>query len=568
MTTYYNDVFGDEPHSGELKAVSRPAPHHEEVSSLDGADGTDGTDGTDTNAQRSRLDRERPVSQATQIVNLVLDSGAELFYDLNDQAYVTIPVNGHRQTLPVERMGKLAGKLYYSACGRAPASQAVHEALGVLSGKALYEGTAHPVWTRLADHAGRLYLDLGDDTWQVVEIDAVGWRVMGSNAVPVRFRRSPGMQPLPVPVAGGSLRDLDPFLNLRTADDRLLLTGWLVGTFCLHGGRAILELNGEQGSSKSTTANMLRRLVDPCRVPLRAAPRTEQDLVIAATNGLIVAYDNLSEIRPWLSDALCRLSTGGGIGGRKLYTDFEEATLEAQRPVLITSITGVATRGDLLDRTLSITLPAISNHQRRTESTLWAEFDLAVPGILGALLDAVSMALRNRKQTRLGRTPRLADFVTWVEAAAPALGWQRGQFLTAFETSRQDQDEVALESEAIGPPILALMTGRQVWSGTATELLAALNTLVPEELRQDRAWPRNPSKLGKQLERLGPNLRRLGIVVERTRGGRAGTRRITLTRATSDDSCQTRQSRQGNRDEWLADRTEGPDVAGWETRVA
>ena len=127
---------------------------------------------------------------------------------------------------------------------------------------------------------------------------------------------------------------------------------------------------------------------------------------------------------------------------------------------------------------------------------------------------------------------------------------------------------MALESEAIGPALLALMTGRETWSGTATELLAALNNLSSEDVRKDLTWPRNPSKLGKQLERLKPTLRRLGIVVERTRGGTAGTRRITLTRTTSDDSRQTRQSRQETGGDRLADRTEGPDAESWETRVA
>jgi hypothetical protein len=558
MGTYYNDISQPtEPDAGEPKADSPPAP-----------DSADGTDGTDTNSQHSHPDRERAGSQGSRIVDLVLEMGAELFYDLNNQPYVTIEVNGHRRNLPVARMGMLAGKLFYDAFRKAPANQAVHEALDLLSGKALYGGTAHRVWTRLAEHDGRLYLDLGNDTWQAIEIDEAGWRVIPSHAVPVKFRRPPGMQPLPVPMVGGSLQDLDPFLNVRTAADRMLLTGWLVGAFCLHGGRAVLQLSGEQGASKSTLAKMLRRLVDPCSVPLRSAPSNEQDLVIAANNGLVVAFDNLSEIRPWLSDAFCRLSTGGGIGGRKLYTDHEEVVLEVQRPIMITSITGVATRGDLLDRTISVTLPAISPHQRRTESALWTEFDHAVPGILGALLDGVSAALRNGKQTQTVRAPRLADFVTWVEAASPALGWQPGQFLAAFEASRQDQDEVALESEVIGPALLTLMLGREVWSGTATELLAALNNSTSEALRKDRTWPRNPSQVAKQLARIAPTVRRLGIDVDKTRGGAAGTRNITLTRASVDDSCQIRQTCQGNGGDWLADQMEDPDAAGWETKVA
>ena len=33
--------------------------------------------------------------------------------------------------------------------------------------------------------------------------------------------------------------------------------------------------------------------------------------MIAANNGHLLAFDNLSGLSPWLSDALCRLASGG-----------------------------------------------------------------------------------------------------------------------------------------------------------------------------------------------------------------------------------------------------------------
>src|SRR5215204_7561740 len=166
--TFYNDVFGAEPHAGEPEAFSS-MPQHEAGPAPDGADGTDRTDGTDTNSQPSGPHKERPVSQASQIVTMVLERGAELFHDPNDEPYITVAVDGHRQTLLVERVGKLAGTLFYDAFRRAPGRQAVQEALDVLSGRAVYAGATHPVWTRLAEHDGRLYLDLGDASWHAVE---------------------------------------------------------------------------------------------------------------------------------------------------------------------------------------------------------------------------------------------------------------------------------------------------------------------------------------------------------------------------------------------------------------
>ena len=52
--------------------------------------------------------------------------------------------------------------------------------------------------------------------------------------------------------------------------------------------------------------------MDPNSAPLRALPREERDLFIAAMNAHLLAFDNVSHIPPWLADAFCRLATGGG----------------------------------------------------------------------------------------------------------------------------------------------------------------------------------------------------------------------------------------------------------------
>jgi hypothetical protein len=48
-----------------------------------------------------------------------------------------------------------------------------------------------------------------------------------------------------------------------------------------------------------------------------------------------VALDNLSDIKPWLSDCLCRLSTGGGFSTRTLFENDEETIFNATRPVIL-----------------------------------------------------------------------------------------------------------------------------------------------------------------------------------------------------------------------------------------
>jgi hypothetical protein len=77
---------------------------------------------------------------------------------------------------------------------------------------------------------------------------------------------------------------------------------------------------------------LVRALVDPNVAPVRALPREERELMIAADNGHLLAFDNLSGLPAWLSDALCRLASGGSFVVRKLYTNDEEVLFKAARP--------------------------------------------------------------------------------------------------------------------------------------------------------------------------------------------------------------------------------------------
>ena len=148
------------------------------------------------------------------------------------------------------------------------------------------------------------------------------------------------------------------------------MVAWLLAVIYGQGPMPVLVLTGEQGSAKSTVMRLLRRLVDPNTCPLRSIPREERDLFIAAANGWTVCLDNLSGLPPRLSDALCKLATGGGFAVRQLYTDGDEVLFDALRPVVLNGIADVVTRPDLADRALSLELRPIAEDERKTEEEL------------------------------------------------------------------------------------------------------------------------------------------------------------------------------------------------------
>ena len=89
---------------------------------------------------------------------------------------------------------------FFEQTGGAPSSEALQSTLNVIEAKAHFDGPERPVFIRVGGLDERLYLDLGDDAWRAVEIDATGWRVI--DKPPVRFRRAAGMQPLAFPAPG------------------------------------------------------------------------------------------------------------------------------------------------------------------------------------------------------------------------------------------------------------------------------------------------------------------------------------------------------------------------------
>jgi hypothetical protein len=126
------------------------------------------------------------------------------------------------------------------------------------------------------------------------------------------------MLPLPVPEPGGSIEALNSFLNLASRNDFVLIVAWLLAALRSGGPYPLLAISGEQGSAKTVLSKLLKALIDPNTAPVRALSREERELMIAANNGHLLAFDNLSGLPYWLSDALCRLATGGSFAVRQL----------------------------------------------------------------------------------------------------------------------------------------------------------------------------------------------------------------------------------------------------------
>jgi hypothetical protein len=330
-----------------------------------------------------------------------------------------------------------------------------------------------------------------------------------------------------------SMEDIGRFFNVKTPDDLVLIVSWLLGAMQPEGPFPILVLQGEQGSAKSTTARLLKDLIDPSTVPLRTLPSCERDLAIASSKMWALSVDNLSRLPIWLSDAFCRLATGGGFGTRTLFTDDTEILFNARRPVILNGISDIATRHDLADRAMIVHLPPISEGLRMAERQLEAAWIQAKPAILKTLLHAMVAALRNLNGVQLQGLPRMADFARWVTAAEEGLRWSQGTFMKAYEANRMNLIDIALEADIVATAIMDLIKNTQKWSGTASKLYEKLNGLVPDYERKANAWPRGANVLSGRLVRAQTFLRKKGIEIERRK---SGERLITIWRTDGADA--------------------------------
>jgi hypothetical protein len=463
--------------------------------------------------------KEKPKTQSSVLVEVT--EGAELFHTSDGDTYATIPVNGHRETWALKSRGfrDWLSKRYYESEGTIPNSQATQDTLNTLQGIARHDGPEMEVHTRLAAKDGCIWLDLCDGEWRVVKISAEGWEFVSE--APIRFRRTKGMRALPLPVKGGSLSLLRGLVNV-TDVDWILLISWLVTAFRPGYPFPVLVIHGEQGSAKSTVSKMLRELIDPNIAPLRSEQRDERDLMLAATNSWIVALDNLSKLPMWLSDALCRLSTGGGFATRTLYENDEETLFMAMRPIIVNGIEELTTRSDLLDRSVMINLPAIPPDKRKTEAEVWQEFEHVRPYVLGSLLDGVSHALRSVGNIRLEQKPRMADFALWATAAEESFELAGGAFVSAFMGNRESANELALDASPIAATLVEFAQEQENWTGKPAELLEELNRRASDETKRQQGWPKRPNALTGAMKRIAPNLRAVGVTysVGRTKSSR------------------------------------------------
>lgn len=472
-------------------------------------------------------DDGKPKSQATVLIDIA--ERFHHFHDADQNAYGVIEVDGVNQVWPVRSDGykrHVSGE-FFRLTGKGHNRNAYLDARDTIEARSINIGPTETVYLRVANLGDRIYLDMCDDKWRVIEIDAMGWRIIDRS--PVKFVRKNGMTALPTPVAPGDVLLLREILNLSDADGHfVLVVGFILSALRGAGPFPILVMQGEQGTGKSTNSENIRRFIDPSTVPLRAPPKDPKDLLVSAVNAHLVCLDNLSGITPELSDCLCRFATGGGLDVRRLYSDTDQTLIQIQRPIIVNGIDDVTSRPDLSERSIILHLPVLGGTYNASKNdtcvTGWGSKRLSVkaiqemasvlaPKIMAGLLDALSAAIRNVDQTVLDDPPRMADAALWVTAAEEALPWRTGAFIGAFNRMQGLAIEDGIEASPFASTLLGIMEARlplTTWTVKGKPLYEKLTEEAGAGAKS-KAWPMSEKGVRQALNRHAPSLRKMGL---------------------------------------------------------
>ncbi|MAG44499.1 hypothetical protein CL633_01285 [bacterium] len=446
-------------------------------------------------------------------VNLALTKKIYLFRDEKKEGYAKFFQSGCYEIRKIQGRAfkDYLASLVWNEIKKPLCSAAMTDTLNTLEAIARSKNTEHELHLRTAWHKKSLWYDLGD--WRAVRINSKGWKIVKNP--PVLFKKLGHQRPQTEPVKAGNIRDILRFVNISQADQILLLT-YLVVALIPDIPRVILVIFGDPGSAKTTFFELLKSIIDPSQMETLPLIKNQRELMQLFAHHFALFFDNLSYFPDRISDEISMACTGSSFSKRKLFTDDDDFVYKFKRLIGVNGINFLASKSDILDRSLIFELHRITNKNMLEKRELMQEFEKAKPRILGGIFDVLTEVMRIRKQggIKLTEMPRMADYATWSAEVAEAMGEGSQKFTQAFKKNIEKQNAEALEASCIAQAVMKFMGEKEIWEGTGHQFLQELQKLDSDSVllwSQDRNWPRTASWVWKRIKEVRVNLDRADI---------------------------------------------------------
>lgn len=315
------------------------------------------------------------------------------------------------------------------------------------------------------------WIDFCGPDWTGIRINKDGFT---KSDLPPVFLRTNLQKEIVEPNYQAKPEDFDKifnYLNVKYEGHRLLVKTWICAAMVPRiRNRSIaqpwLSFTGMTSVGKTKAAQYAKKIVDPIKgdqngndkAPL---PKEAKDLAVVLNNSQVVLFDNVGKkITDELSDLLCIAVTRGCFRTRKLYSDDEEALLNLNSAIIMTSIATEGLHEDLLNRMIPIELKGFDKENKRRSDILLDEaFEKDLPDILGGAYCSLSKAFCSidhvyEEVSKLEEAPRLLDFVVMGEALSRVWGENEGSFIEAYNEA---QGKKSAENITVNPFINTLV---------------------------------------------------------------------------------------------------------------
>lgn len=466
-------------------------------------------------------DEGKSMSTAERMLKLIEDAKCIFFHDEFCEAYVSIP------NLPIMKVKERKFELYikkmlYDQTQKFASNEAVKQVIDKCEAEACFSGEENKLFKRCTERDDVIYYDLADKESNCVKISSKSIEIETNKEIIFANKKNQKSQVKPN-LDYKDISVLDKHYRFQSEDDKVLHTVSLISSFIPNISHPIVVLYGEKGSSKTTTMRKDRSIIDPANSEVIALPKGIQDLALTLSNNYLSCFDNLENISAEKSNMLCMACTGGGFTARTLYTNDEETIHKFKVPIILNGINVVATKADLLDRSILIELERIPSDERREDSEIYEEFENDKPQILGAIFNTLSKAKELYPNIKLNQLGRLADFTRWGYSIAEACGIGGEKFLNAYLKNQSRANQEALASNPVANAIILFTNQVELFEGKVSDLLTELNTVAMQNGIDVKSplWAKEANVLSRRLNELKSNLKSEGIEFEikhRTQG--------------------------------------------------
>ena len=479
-----------------------------------------------------RKSEEKTLLETT--MEIILDNIDEFFEDaqlnffaiLKDKTY--LPMNS-------KQFKRLVNGWVIEQLGRPVSPTTISDAIRNVEG--LKEGKVKKInlSTRVAKTDSAIFYDLGE--YKCVKIDTTNGNVEIIQSPPL-FYIFPHQLPQCVPNLDAEPKELFKLfelINIKDEPNQLLLIAYILFSFIPHLPYPILILFGSQGTGKTTTARILKSIIDPSSVDILTFKGFE-DFYVNLLHHHLVVLDNLTSVSPALADELCRVATGGGIAKRQLYTDADMVFYSYKRPQILTGINLISSQPDLLDRSVIIQLDKIK--ERLTEQELQKRLKELKPKILGAIFNTIAKTFSSfEPKPKINgvpvHLPRMGDYALYGYNFIETLGLNGAEFLQAYNSNRKNTTREIVDNTPIASVVLKFLENEGHFQGTTANLLEKLRKVASDLNIPENILPKTPNAFKRKLNTLKTTLEDIGVFISEKHNG--SQRILTLKMCENDE---------------------------------